>query len=250
MLKGVFFDLFGTLLMYTNMQKAWEDWLIALYKNFKNCGLKISQKSFDFECDGIMSKPVSINGEQHLTVYEKKLFSLGLNLDLKLENENIRKMAEESIRACQKYVPLDPNTITVLKVLKERKTLALITNFDHPPYVYSLLTDMKMKEFFDSIVISGEVGVKKPNPLIFSFALKKTNLHPNQVCYIGDTKDDMKAARSAKIYPILIQRKNNLDSGMIDDYNLERPTVNRNKDEKTIDYSKKITNLKELIEIV
>jgi len=40
MLKGVFFDLFGTLLVYSEMQKAREDRLLALYENFKkfnNC---------------------------------------------------------------------------------------------------------------------------------------------------------------------------------------------------------------------
>ena len=247
MLKGVFFDLFGTLLVYCEMQKAWEDWLLALYKNFKKCGLKISQKSFALECDGIMSKPEPITGEEHLTVYEKRLFSLGFKLNLKLESENIRKMANDSINAWQKYVPLDPDAISVLKVLKERKSLALITNFDHPPFVYSLLSDMKLRDFFDSIVISGEVGVKKPNPLIFSFALKKINLQPKEVCYIGDTEDDMKAARSAKIYPILIRRKNHLDSGKVDDYNLDRTY---NKIEKKIEYSKKIANLKELITII
>ena len=247
MVKGVFFDLFGTLLIYGDMRKAWEDWLITNYNNFKKIGLKISQKLFALECDRIMSKPEPIINEQHLTVYEKRIFSLGLNLNLKLERENIRKIANDSINAWQKYVPLDPDTITVLKVLKERKTLALITNFDHPPYVYSLLSDMKLSEYFNSIVISSEVGIKKPNPLIFTSAFKKSNLQPKEVCYVGDTEDDMKAARSAKMYPIFIQRKNNLDFGMIDDYNFER---NPNKNEKKIDYSKKITNLKELIEFV
>ncbi len=246
MKKGIFFDLFGTLLIYSEMQKAWDDWLLALFMNFKNLGLKLSQKSFALECDGIMNKPVPTYDEVELTIYEKRLYTLGLNLNLKLEKDTIRKMVNESITAWQKYVPLDPDAIPVLKVLKETKSLALITNFDHPPYVYSLLADLKLKEYFDSIVISGEVGVKKPDPLIFSYALKKSNLLSNDVCYIGDTEDDMKAANSANIYSILIQRKESLDSRMYEDYNSDRILK---KSEKKIDCSQKIANLKELTKI-
>jgi hypothetical protein len=56
MVKGVFFDLFGTLMIYHDMQKAWEAWLLAIFKMFKKGGLKISQKSFALKCDGFLSK--------------------------------------------------------------------------------------------------------------------------------------------------------------------------------------------------
>jgi len=35
MIKGVFFDLFGTLMIYTDMQKAWDMWIQALYEDFR-----------------------------------------------------------------------------------------------------------------------------------------------------------------------------------------------------------------------
>jgi len=56
MMMGVFFDLFGTLMMYTDMEKAWEKWLHALYEDFKVCGLDMPQKSFASKCDGFLAK--------------------------------------------------------------------------------------------------------------------------------------------------------------------------------------------------
>jgi len=63
-----------------------------------------------------------------------------------------------------------------------------------------------LREFFDSVVISGEVGVKKPDPRIFSFALDKAGLNPAEVAYVGDTQEDMQAACSTGLIPILILR--------------------------------------------
>ncbi len=250
MIKGVFFDLFGTLMIYTDMQEAWENWLQTLYDCFEDCGLKMSQKSFASKCNGFLAKEEPEFKKFNLTIYEKRLYSLGLDLKLQLEIEDIREMANKTIKAWQKFVPLDPDAISILEVLEKNKIIALITNFDHPPYVYSLLSELKLTKFFNSITISSEVGVKKPDPTIFSFALKEAKLKVNEVCYIGDSNEDIEAARSAKIYPILIQRKINTRNEIVDDYNVEEPPLNPDRSVVIDKNVKKIKNLKELINIV
>ena len=65
-----------------------------------------------------------------------------------------------------------------------------------------------LTDFFDSVVISAEAGVKKPDPRIFDSALEKTRMKPEEVVYVGDTEDDTEAARAAGIVPILIHREN------------------------------------------
>ena len=191
-----------------------------------------------------------VNKNRKLTVYEKRIYSLGLELNVQLKIEDIRKMVNNTIDAWQKYVPLDPDTIPVLEALKKNKILALITNFDHPPYVYSLLSAMKLKNFFNSIIISSEVGVKKPDPSIFSFVLKEINLKINEICYVGDTKEDMEAAIKANLYPILIQRKSPSEFESIDDFYTENSPNNQSGIELDFTSVKKITSLKELIKIV
>jgi len=185
-----------------------------------------------------------------LTIYEKRIYSLGLELNLQLEIENIRKIVNNTINAWIKYVPLDPDAIPILEELKRSKILVLITNFDHPPYIYSLLSDMKLRNFFESIIISSEVGVKKPDPTIFSSPLKQVKLNPNEVCYVGDTREDMEAAINAKIYPIFIQRNPSSENELIDDYYINESPIIQNHIEIDFKSVKKITSLKELIKIV
>ncbi|MBY8985625.1 MAG: HAD family hydrolase [Candidatus Lokiarchaeota archaeon] len=250
MINGVFFDLFGTLLIYTDMQKAWERWLQALYEDFQEWRLDMPQKAFALMCDGFLAKAEPVIKNHNLTVYEKRIYSLGLELGLQLEIEDIRKMVNNTINTWQKFVPLDPDTIPVLKTLKKSKNLALITNFDHPPYIYSLLSDMKLINFFESIIISSEVGVKKPDPTIFSFVLKEINLKADEICYVGDTREDMEAAIKAGMYPILIQRNPSSENESLDDYYVKKSPYLQNGAEIDFKSVKKIMSLKELINLV
>ena len=60
---------------------------------------------------------------------------------------------------------------------------------------------------FETIIISGEVGVKKPDPDIFKPALSATGLKPDEVVYVGDVDVDVEAANAAGIMPLLIKRQ-------------------------------------------
>jgi putative hydrolase of the HAD superfamily len=246
MIKGVFFDLFGTLLIYTDMRKAWDDWLSALYENFRNSGLMLSEDSLALKCNGFFRRPEPSLSDSNYSVYERRIQELGFDLGLNLNADEIRKTAKDTINSWQKYVPIDPIAITVLKILKRRKKLALISNFDHPPYVYSLLSELNLRGFFDSIIISSEVKVKKPNPLIFSFALEKTKLKSSEVCYIGDTREDIEAAFNANIHPILIQRNISSEFIKTDDYYSDKSPIIQNKFENDRISVDRITDLREL----
>jgi putative hydrolase of the HAD superfamily len=249
-MQGVFFDLFGTLLIYTNSRKAWDDWLLVLHENFKKFGLNEPKKSFAMKCNGFMSKPKLNYSNLNLTIFEQRIYDFTIELNLEIEHEEIRRIANEAVNAWQKHVPLDPDAIPVLNTLKKSKTLALVSNFDHPPHIYSILSSLKLKHFFDSIIISSEVGVKKPDPLIFSFALRETNLKSNEVCYVGDTKDDMTAAIKAKILPILLRRKIHPEDELLYDYSTEKPLLKKNIPEIDSKNVKIIESLKELTGLV
>ena len=52
--------------------------------------------------------------------------------------------------------------------------------------------------YFQSIVISEEVGIAKPDPRIFAPALEKIGVEAADVLYVGDSvTSDMAAARNA-----------------------------------------------------
>ena len=67
---------------------------------------------------------------------------------------------------------LEPNADIVLKKVKsEGARIAAVTN-GFKEVQYRKLTNSNILHYFDAIIISGEVGVHKPNPAIFKMALE------------------------------------------------------------------------------
>lgn len=201
--KGVFFDLYGTLLLYGDMSSAWVEWLFAIHAALQDCGFQVSRESLAEAWDGFFSRPEPpADGE--LTIFERRIQTACSDLGLDIEPSHARKVAAAGAGSWHGHVTVDPEAIETLKSLSD-KTLAIVSNFDHPPGVHSMIDRHGLRDFFDSIVISGEVGVKKPDPRIFSFALG--DLNPAEVAYVGDTQEDMQAARAAGLNPVLIHRE-------------------------------------------
>jgi putative hydrolase of the HAD superfamily len=205
-LQGIFFDLYGTLLVYGNMKQAWSDWLSTFYDLLKKQGLNISREAFSKECNGFFSTDEPVAGGDHLTVLECRIKSLCQRLNLQPGHKELRHIADTIAEAWQNHITIDPETIPVLSSLKRNKTIGLVSNFDHPPHVRNILADYKLEAFFDTIIISGDVRVKKPSPAIFSFALEQTGLSKNEVIYVGDTNEDVDGAMAAGIRPIFLAR--------------------------------------------
>jgi HAD superfamily hydrolase (TIGR01549 family) len=211
--KGIFFDLCGTLLIYGDMSKAWAEWQLAIYCSLKECGMSLTEEAFTMHCNGLLERPDPFIQNDNLTILERRILSLGESVGLNLKTCRIKETAQASIEAWSKYLTLDSDAIPILQSLKQEQYIGLITNFDHPPYIYSILTELNIINLFDTIIISGEVGIKKPNPKIFSLALEECGLQPHDVVYVGDTReDDVNGALAAKIRPILIDRDNRVTS--------------------------------------
>jgi len=249
-IKGIFFDLYGTLIIYNDNPKAWADWISTFYNCLKNCGLKLSIDSFAIKCDGFFGKDEPLPKNDRLTIYERRIQRLCKELSLNLNNKQLRFTANSCLNAWHEYVSLDPEAIPILKEFKKTKKIALISNFDYPPHIYSVLRDMNIYRYFDSIVISGEVGVKKPDPEIFSIALEQTNLKNNEVIYIGDAPEDIQGAKAADIYPILIQRDYLDRDSLITDYLSNQESLKEYQTNSIFKDVEIISNLKELFKVV
>lgn len=208
-IRGIFFDLYGTLLVYGNMKQAWADWLSMFYDLLKEQGFHISKEAFAKECDGFFSTPEPAGDGNELTALERRIHALCRRLDHDMGPEALGTIADTIAQAWQAHITIDPEAIPVLDALKQDKKIGLISNFDHPPHVRRILSTGGLEKFFDTIVISSEVGVKKPDPSIFMFALKQTGLSNAEVAYVGDTDEDVTGAVAAGIRPIFIKRPAN-----------------------------------------
>ena len=74
--------------------------------------------------------------------------------------------------------------------------MALVSNFyGNMPTV---LHEFGMDRFFDSVIESAVVGVRKPNPQIFLLGVEALGLSPSEVVVVGDSmKKDIIPAKAA-----------------------------------------------------
>ena len=168
--------------------------------------IHLSIESLAKTCDQFYSKSEPTPRQHDLTVFEQRIQNLCFDLKLNLASKDLKTIPNKVANAWQQHISLDPEVHPVLHTFHGSKKLALVTNFDHPPHVHSVLSKRSLTPYFDSVVISAEVGVKKPDPRIFDTALEQTGIKPEEVIYVGDTDDDTQAARAAGMVPVLIQR--------------------------------------------
>jgi putative hydrolase of the HAD superfamily len=249
-IKGVFFDLYGTLLIHGNMSAAWSDWLAEFYVCLKRYGLSIPEETFAERCDRFFSQKEPPKQEDDLTIFERRIQALCSELELGMKVAEIKHTATTIANAWQKYLSLDPECHPVLEALQQHKVLGLISNFDHPPHVRAVVRELGLEKFFTAVVISGDVGIKKPDPRIFQLVLQKTGLQPEEAVYVGDTEEDIIGSLSAGIAPILIQRDRSNQSGYALDFRTDyRPTQTQTR-AKNMAGIRTITSLPELINIL
>ena len=205
-IRGVFFDLYGTLLVYGDMPSAWAAWLSALRDWLREQGRAVDTVDLAHRCDGFFSRPEPTVNPDGLTVYENRIRELCSEVGLNPPKAELGTAASLTAGAWQQYVHLDPEASSVLSALGELVPLALISNFDHPPHVRRVLEETGIAVLFQSTVISADVGVKKPDPRIFSPALTQPGLKPADVLYVGDAPEDVRGAAAAGMVPVKIQR--------------------------------------------
>ncbi|HBQ97476.1 MULTISPECIES: HAD-IA family hydrolase [Roseofilum] len=96
--------------------------------------------------------------------------------------------------------------IALLSWKNQNIELGVISNFDSR--LHKVLNALGLQHFFQSITISTEVSVAKPNSKIFHTALAKHGYKPHQAWHIGDSyEDDYLGAIEAGFSPIWLQRQ-------------------------------------------
>jgi HAD superfamily hydrolase (TIGR01549 family) len=93
----------------------------------------------------------------------------------------------------------------VLEALRQRYRLAVVSNFDHGPTVEMALDSHGIRHRFEVVVVSADVGWRKPRPEIFAETLRRLNLGPSDAIFVGDTPEvDVVGAQAASMDVIWI----------------------------------------------
>ena len=108
-----------------------------------------------------------------------------LAMSHKLDEDLIFKLSDDYITHLTTFNHLFENTFEILDYLSVNYQLHIITNgFEEAQH--KKLSQSKIIHYF-AITNSEMVGVKKPNPQIFNYALKQANTQVNTSIMIGDS---------------------------------------------------------------
>lgn len=114
------------------------------------------------------------------------------------ERVDARAAALTFSTAFAEYSVAEPDAARVLASLHMRCVTGVISNHEEPAVQRRRLAASGLARLLDVVVISGDIGVEKPDPRIFDYALQLLGMTARQCLFVGDsiTLDDA-GARSA-----------------------------------------------------
>ena len=96
----------------------------------------------------------------------------------------------------------------ILESLKGRVRIGLVSNFSHSETALGILDAGGLAHYFDTVVISDAVGIRKPRPEIFGTALERLGVEPGEVLHVGDSlRADVNGAAASDIASAWITRR-------------------------------------------
>ncbi|MCD6529460.1 HAD family hydrolase [Candidatus Bathyarchaeota archaeon] len=115
--------------------------------------------------------------------------------------EYVHKLYLNSFR-----VQILPKAEEVLDYLKNRYRLAVISNASSELPRYAI-KKLGLEKYFEVVVLSRDIGVRKPSPEIFKFTLQKLGLSGSETVHVGDSiEKDVLGAKKAGMKAVWINR--------------------------------------------
>jgi putative hydrolase of the HAD superfamily len=204
--KAIFFDLDNTLYDYNSSSDYSKNkvfsYLLNRYPHLKREDIlssyeKIIQEAVEEETKGLY------DAWDRQKRFSKLLLYLGIKDD-GLSKRLVTIFAEARTESSKPY----PDARDVLSKLGEKYVLGIITN---GPSVYQReeISLLKLKTYFSHILISEEVGFRKPTEEIFQIAVKKACCRPEEAVMVGDNpRTDIKPAKKLGMETVLFDPEN------------------------------------------
>jgi HAD superfamily hydrolase (TIGR01509 family) len=218
--SAILFDLFDTLVLLDRNRlpeilingKARRTTAGHLHDAFQPFAPGVSLEDFVEGLFWSWQEAERIRGEGHREVPAPERFGmmfarLGLG-EGKLPGEALDILLATHMRELSKAVVFPEHHRALLRALKERHRLAVVSNFDYTPTARHVLEREGVADLFETIVVSDEVGWRKPKPVIFERALEHLAIRPGEALFVGDRADiDVAGAQAVGMASAWINRE-------------------------------------------
>lgn len=198
-IKHIFFDLDHTLWDFESNSKN------AFEHIFSDKKIDVKIEDFSSQYRPINQKYWKLYREDKVSKEKLRYGRLKETFDIlgyAINDDMINVLSEKYIENLSKFNKLFIGTIEVLDYLKPKYNMHIITNgFDEVQH--KKLANASILPYFEHIISSEKVGVKKPNPKIFNYALEIANAKSKESIMIGDNFEaDILGARGVGMHTI------------------------------------------------
>ena len=185
--KGIIFDYGGTI------DSNGKHWAEVLWESYQDQGVPVTREQF---------REAYVYGERHLAThpivqpehnyYDLLKIKVDLQIHYLIEKGFLTKDCKFGdyilgvSNQCYTFVrDLISAEIPYLIQLKQKYPMVLVSNFYGN--VQAVIQDFGLLPFFDDIIESAVVGVRKPDPAIFAMGVDKLGLPASEIVVIGDS---------------------------------------------------------------
>lgn len=193
MVKVILFDLGGVL--FTNGTKKFNDAISERYKLDKEFVKEISDGEI-----GSKYREAKITRDEFWKYFLEKL--------------NIHENPDDLEKEWISYYGLIEGTRDIIfELSKKYKVYYLSDNVKER--VDKLDERFGFLQWFSDGIFSHDVGVRKPNPKIYEYAIQKVGVKPEEIVFIDDKESSLVPARQLGITTILFESPEKLRSSLI-----------------------------------
>jgi putative hydrolase of the HAD superfamily len=203
-ITAIGFDLFETLVTVDNLRR--EEAVGRLLLSLKRSGVAVADETFfpiyRAAARRFMQAAQHDGKETHNRFWVSTALQ-ELGHDISPDDPRIALAVETYFSAFIDYAAPVPGTLDMLAALKGKYRLGLLSNLTHAPAALRIIDKLGMASFFDAVVVSGQLGYRKPHPRVFLALLDQLGAPKEQTAFVGDNLEaDIHGARQMGLQPI------------------------------------------------
>ena len=214
-IKAVIFDLFGTLVDSFNAQ----EYKLILSEMASSLSIP-EEKFYDLWSNSFNQRALGV-----FKSIEENVIFISKELNVPINRSSIEQaIRTRFIYSRKTLVPRED----ALDTLKQIKNLGLKIGLisDCSFEVPQIWDSTSLSQYFDNVIFSCSVGIKKPDPRIYHLACKKLKVKPKNCLYIGDgSSRELSGALHVGMFPILIRSPTEKDSVRYDEEEWDGPRI-------------------------
>jgi putative hydrolase of the HAD superfamily len=206
MIKAVIFDFIGTLtsLKSYSLEKS----KLKLHRSLFEAGFNTEKEEFLEAYDKAYEKYHMVRYHELVEVTDAVWIADALNRlgfettpdDTRLKTA-VNVFYEDYLNALE----LNPCSRRLLNRLSGKYKTGLISNFTYAPVIHAALERLNLKRFINVVLVSQDVGWRKPNQKIFQEGLRRLRVTGEETLYVGDSPlEDIGGASAASMKTVFL----------------------------------------------